>query len=89
MTRSRAAKLWDLARPCDAAVIHISTGPFVHRFTGADLRLCPNYPQSYAQAVIVAGREAVGEYEPREEALITRNAPPSGGREMTLMRITR
>ena len=47
-------------KPGAAAVIHISTGPFVHRFTGADLRLCPIYPQIYAQAVILAGQEAMG-----------------------------
>jgi len=44
-----------------AAVIHISTGPIVHRFTGADLRLCPNYPQIYTQTVILAGQKAMGE----------------------------
>jgi hypothetical protein len=77
----------DLASPNVAAVIHISTGPFVHSFTGADLRLCPNYPQIYAQAVTVAGQKAAGEHESREEAVISRDAPPSGGPELTLMRI--
>ena len=69
------------------ADIHISTGPFVHRFTGADLRLYPNYPQIYAQEVIVAGQKAIGESESREEAVIQRDALPSGGREVTLVRI--
>ena len=76
-----------LQGPAVAVVIHISTGPFFHSFTGADLRLCPNYPQIYAQAVIVAGQKAAGEHESREEAVISRNALPSGGPEVTLMRI--
>jgi hypothetical protein len=78
---------WILQGPAAAVVIHISTGPFFHSFTGADLRLCPNYPQIYAQAVIVAGQKAAGEHESREEAVISRDALPSGGREVTLMRI--
>jgi len=69
------------------ADIHISTGPFVHRFTGADLRLYPNYPQIYAQTVILAGQRAMGKHESREEAVTSRDALPSGGREVTLMRI--
>ena len=78
--------LGDLAR-LRAAVIHISTGLFVHSFTGADLRLYPNYPQIYAQAVILAAQRAVGERESREEAVILRGALSSGEREGTLMRI--
>jgi hypothetical protein len=77
----------DAADAGAAAVIHISTGLFVHSFTGADLRFCPNYPQIYTQAVIVAGQKAVGERESREEAVILRDALPSGGREVTLVRI--
>ena len=76
-----------LQGPAVAVVIHISTGPFFHSFTGADLRLCPNYPQIYAQAVIVAGQKAAGEHESREEAVISRDTLPSGGPEVTLMRI--
>ena len=76
-----------LQGPAAAVVIHISTGPFFHSFTGADLRLCPNCPQIYAQAVIVAGQKAAGEHESREEAVISRDALPPGGPEVTLMRI--
>jgi hypothetical protein len=79
----------DVTAPCRrSALIHISTGSIVHSFTGSDLRLCPNYPQIYAQAVIVAGQEAMGEYESREEGVIQRDALPSDGREVTLTRIT-
>jgi hypothetical protein len=73
--------------PGAAAVIHISTGSFVHSFARSDLRFCPNYPQIYAQAVIVAGQEAMGENESAEETVILRDALPSGGREVTLTRI--
>ena len=73
--------------PNAAAVIHISTGSVVHSFARSDLRFCPNYPQIYAQAVIVAGQKAMGEYESTEETVILPDVLPSGGREVTLTRI--
>jgi hypothetical protein len=68
-------------------VIHISTGAIVHRSTGADLQFSQNYPQIYAQGVILAGQKAMGEHESREEAVMSRDALLSAGREVTLMRI--
>ena len=57
-----------MARPCAAAVIHISTAPAVHRLAGADQQFYLKYPQACAQGVILAGQSAAGAHEPKEKA---------------------
>jgi hypothetical protein len=76
----------DLAGLRAAAVIHISTAPLVHSWTGTDQRVYPNYPQTCTQGVILAGRGATGEYEPRETASDLTLSLLPGGREVTFIR---
>ena len=77
----------DVARPCVAAVIHISTGSPIHSPVGADQRFYLKCPQVCAQGVILAGQWPVGEREPREKASDTATALLPEGEEVTFMRI--
>jgi len=52
----RAAKARDLEGLCVPWLIHISTAPLVHSWTGADQQVYRNYPQTCAQGVILAGQ---------------------------------
>jgi len=55
---------------------------------GAEQRLYSNAPQICTQVVILAGREAAGEHEPKEQASdIALHTLLPGGQEVTLTRI--
>src|ERR1700747_2369213 len=82
-----AAQARDVAQPCAASVMHISTAPAVHRFAGADQQLYLKCPQVCAQGVILAGQWPAGEREPREKASDTASALLPEGEEVTFMRI--
>jgi hypothetical protein len=77
----------DLAGLRAAAVIHISTAPVVHSRAGADQRIYPNYPQSCAQGVILAGQRLQASMSQRRKPVIPRHPSCRAGREVTFMRI--
>jgi hypothetical protein len=80
--RSRQARPGNLARPPPPRLSTFPQPRLSTRMQGAEQRLCSNPPQTYAQVVILAGREAAGEQRvsmsQRRKPVISRYAPSSG-----------